>query len=83
MIRKKVFFICRVNQEVGYRGVGDDVVNLDMGATFRDVCPGVWGFVIRDGDLGRDGKGAAQSFKEYVKLFAIAIVFSFFVCEEE
>ena len=30
MVGKKVFFICKVNQEVGYVGVGDDVVNLDM-----------------------------------------------------
>ena len=49
---------------MGYGGAGDDVVNLDMGATFGDVSPGVWGFIIVDGDLCRDGEGAIESFQE-------------------
>ena len=47
---------------MGNGGAGDDVVDLDMGATFGDVSPGVWGFVIVDGDLCWDGKGAVESF---------------------
>ena len=58
VIRKEAVFICRIDKEVGYIGVGDDVVNLDMSATFFDVCPGVWGSVIVDCNLGQDGKGS-------------------------
>ena len=58
VIRKKVFFVCRIDKEVGYVGVGDDVVNLDMGAPFCNVCPGIWGSVIVNCNLGRDGDGA-------------------------
>ena len=67
---------------MGYVGVGDDIVNLDMGAAFGDVCPGVWGFVIVNCDFGRHGKGAVQSFKKYVKLLTIAIIFSFLCMRE-
>ena len=62
MIRYEVFFVDGVNKEMRNGGAGNDVVNLDMGATFGDVCPGVWGFIIVDGDLSRDGKWAIESF---------------------
>ena len=77
MVGEEIFFVYRVNEKVGDIGARDYIINLDVGATFCDVYPGLWRPIVVHCDLCRDGEGSIKALKVHVELFTITIEFCF------